>query len=84
MDRNLTIDIGPLYARLEGVERQLHALSGTIESLARQPRWVGVAEAASELGVHPRTVRRALARGELPSRRVGRKVLVSLARETVA
>ena len=43
----------------------------------RPPRpWCSVAEAARLLGVSDRTVRRAVARGDLPHRRVGRRLLI--------
>jgi excisionase family DNA binding protein len=38
--------------------------------------WVSVDQAATVLGVSERTVRRAIARGDLAHRRVGRRVLV--------
>jgi excisionase family DNA binding protein len=41
-----------------------------------EKRVLDVFETAEQLGVHPLTVRRAIARGELPAVRVGRKVLV--------
>jgi excisionase family DNA binding protein len=43
----------------------------------RQTRTVG--EAAAVVGVHPLTLRRAIARGEIRAVRVGRRVLVPLA-----
>ncbi len=39
---------------------------------------VGVDEVAQAWGVHPLTVRRAIARGDLTSIRIGRRVLVPL------
>lgn len=45
-------------------------------------RWLSVIDAASRLGVHPNTVRRAIARGGLHHCRVGRRVLVRLPKAT--
>lgn len=41
-----------------------------------EKRTLSVREAAAILGVHHLTVRKAIARGELPGVRVGRRVLV--------
>jgi len=40
---------------------------------------VGITEAARQLGVCPRTVASFVARGELPSRKVGRRRLIRVA-----
>ncbi|MBL8921738.1 MAG: helix-turn-helix domain-containing protein [Myxococcaceae bacterium] len=45
---------------------------------ATSEQWFSVADAARQLGVHPNTVRNAVARRELPHCRVGRRVLVRL------
>lgn len=39
-------------------------------------KWVGVAEASEVLGVHPRTLRRAIDRGEFPGVKIGRRYRV--------
>ena len=43
------------------------------------PRYIAVADAARRLSVAPLTLRRAIRRGEIPSCRIGRRVLVSVA-----
>lgn len=63
-----------------GVRRELAPLLERIEALAsRLPaRLLTVAEAAKELGVHQRTVRRQVASGELAARKVGRSVRIDI------
>lgn len=62
------------------VARQLEPLKELFSSLAsRLPaRLLTVAEAAKELGVHQRTVRRQVASGELAARKVGRSVRIDI------
>ena len=43
---------------------------------AEQPATVTIAEVARLLGVHEKTARRAVANGEIPSLRIGRRVLI--------
>jgi excisionase family DNA binding protein len=38
-------------------------------------RWIGLEDAAGLLGVHPRTVRRLIASGELEGRRLGTRLV---------
>jgi excisionase family DNA binding protein len=59
--------IGPAVAAL--IER------GAGPAAARRP-WLSVSETATVLGVSQRTVRRHVAAGRLPHRRVGRRVLI--------
>jgi excisionase family DNA binding protein len=58
--------IGPAVAQL--IER------GAGPSVARP--WLSVSEVAGMLGVSQRTVRRHVAAGQLPHRRVGRRLLI--------
>ena len=62
---------------LERIAAQLGELA-TGTPPARRPAkpWLSIRETATELGVSERTVRRAIDRGELPHRRVGRRVLI--------
>jgi excisionase family DNA binding protein len=45
-------------------------------SVSSVRRWISPREAAEYIGVHPQTVYAMIARGEIPSARLGRKVLV--------
>jgi excisionase family DNA binding protein len=40
------------------------------------PLFISVAKAADELGLDPRTVRDAVEKGQIPGRRIGRRVLI--------
>jgi excisionase family DNA binding protein len=59
-----------------------HALTKLATSPATPRPFVSVTEAAHLLGVHPATIRRAAARGDLAHLRVGRRLLI--ARPTTA
>jgi excisionase family DNA binding protein len=47
--------------------------------MPQSPLAVGVHEAARLLGISPRTVANLIARGELPSRRIGRRRVIPVA-----
>ena len=62
------------------VERKLTRLEEVLSSLvSRLPaRLLTVAEAAQELGVHQRTIRRQIKSGELAHRRVGGSIRIDI------
>ena len=69
------VDLRPVLARIaDGIE----AVRTTVDQLADQNRWTSVAVYAELHGIHPCTVRRAAARGDLDVRRIGRRVLIRL------
>ena len=49
---------------------------GHPELRARERRWLSVAELAYELGMSPMTLYRAIAAGEFPAVRIGRRIVV--------
>jgi excisionase family DNA binding protein len=63
----------PLVERLAAVEAELAGLRR--ES---PPRLLSVADAATALGVSPWTIRRYVAKGKIPSRHIGTRVLCDL------
>lgn len=72
--------------RAGGRAPDLERIAGQLDQLAtgrpvppRQPvrPWLSVADAARLLGVSDRTVRRAVTRGDLEHRRIGRRVLIA-------
>lgn len=64
-------DVQALALELRGLRAELAALAARLPST-----WLPLAEAAERLGVDPRTVVAMGARGELVTRRAGRRVLV--------
>jgi excisionase family DNA binding protein len=62
---------------LEVLNQRIEALTATVERLT-PPTLVSVAQAARQLGVSQKTVRRRIADGKLPSVKVGRAVRVDL------
>lgn len=69
----------PKQPRLTSIHvpsRVARLLEGLGKTVADQ--WLSVTEAASKLGVHPNTVRRAIKRREVRHCYVGRRVLVQL------
>jgi excisionase family DNA binding protein len=68
-------ELGDLLSALEDRSGQ----QGTPLAFAAEPveaRLVGYNDAAGMLGVHPRTIRRVVARGDLPVVRIGRRALI--------
>jgi excisionase family DNA binding protein len=62
---------------LEVLNQRIEALTAAVERLT-PPQLVSVAQAALQLGVSEVTVRRRIAEGKIPSKRVGRSVRVDL------
>ena len=46
------------------------------DSSERKPLWVSMGEAAEILGVNVKTVHKAVKAGQLPSKRVGKRILI--------
>jgi hypothetical protein len=68
--------------KLGVVDDRVEDLRRTLVTLNEEERWIGVKRYAQLHDLHPCTVRRAIARGELASRRVGRRVLVRAPSQT--
>lgn len=49
--------------------------SAVVDTTPRLPPHPSIAQVAEHYGVHPRTVRRLISRGDLTARRIGPKVL---------
>ena len=86
MSERLTVDAAALSRLLHAaadrpdpeLRRALVALVNSGTGPAPSPRpWLSVAEAADLLDVSERTVRREVARGRLPHRRLGRRLLIA-------
>ena len=63
--------LAPVLIELTALREQVAALVA-----ASPPRLLSVLEAAERMGVHPATIRRMCAAGELAHRRLGRRLLV--------
>lgn len=74
----LAFDLTPLATELARVRCELESLGTIVRTLQHDRTWLDVAEAARVLGVHPATIRRAVRRGTLPSKRVGRCLRVRI------
>ncbi len=70
-----------LDSRLAPLVRSNRELAAEVERLRRAlpAQLVSVTAAAEALGLDPRTVRRRIEAGDIPARRVGKKLLVDLA-----
>ena len=66
-------------ATIETLQRQVDALARAVEVMASTHPLVDVSVAADYLGVSPKTVRRLVADGTLPHRRIGRQLRFNLA-----
>jgi hypothetical protein len=69
-------DVAELLVELRAVRAEVAALSARLPSA--QP-WISLRAAAERLGVDPRTITAMGERGELVTRRAGRRVLVDAA-----
>lgn len=69
----MSIEI-PTRADFERLEARIERLASAIEgaTITPAPAWVSVAEAAKRKGVHPDTIKRAIAAGSLKSRGAGK------------
>lgn len=74
----LAFDLTPLATELARMRSELASLGSIVRTLQQDRAWLDVAEAARALGVHPATIRRAVQRGTLPSKRVGRCLRVRI------
>lgn len=72
------IDISPILTRLGAIEDHVKAVHETVAKLAQHESWLGVREFARLHGIHPCTVRRAIKRGDLDARRIGRRVVIRM------
>jgi len=72
---DLAPELAPLLAPLLAEQRRQAALLERIAA-ALPSTWISLREAAERLGCDPRTVTSMAARGEIVTRRAGRRVLV--------
>jgi excisionase family DNA binding protein len=78
MTNALQLDLGPILDHFAALEERFARLESAVAPLVEQKRWLSISEAAARLGLHSATIRRAIKRGDIEARSVGRRVLVLL------
>lgn len=66
-----TADVAQVLAELAAVRAELAAMAARLPST-----WVSLTEAAERMGVDPRTIAAMAKRGELVTRKAGRRIVV--------